>query len=74
MGIETAADLTSESRAKLAKAKLRGLMHTLVTEAINLEKSWDLLRLKLCNDDIHTFTSHFIEIPCSIYPPIQDRS
>ena len=39
--IETAADLTSESRAKLAKAKSRGLTHTLVMEAIISEKTWD---------------------------------
>ena len=31
MDIERAADLTSESQAKLAKAKSRGLTHTLVT-------------------------------------------
>ena len=45
------ADLTSESSAKLAKEKLRGLTCTLVTEAINSDKSWDeikdLLWLKL---------------------------
>ena len=64
--IETAADLTNESRVKLAKAKLRGLTHTLVTEAINLDKSWDEIKdflwLKLCNADIHPYTSHFMEI------------
>ena len=38
--IEIAADLTNESSAKLAKAKSRGLTHTLVMEAINSEKSW----------------------------------
>ena len=42
--IEAAADLTSESRAKLAKAKLRGLMCTLVTEAITSSKSWDKIK------------------------------
>ena len=31
MDIEAAADLTNESGAKLVKAKLRGLTHTLVT-------------------------------------------
>ena len=36
--IEIAADLTSKSRAKLAKVKLRGLTSTLVTEAITLNK------------------------------------
>ena len=64
--IETAADLTNESRAKLAKAKLRGLTCTLVTEAINSDKSWDeikdLLQLKLCHADIHTYISCFMEI------------
>ena len=39
--IEMAADLTSENRASLAKVKSRGLTHMLVTEAINLNKSWD---------------------------------
>ena len=64
--LETAADLTNESWAKLAKAKSRGLTHTLVMEAINSEKTWDeikdLLRLKLCNANIHTYTSCFMEI------------
>ena len=39
MDLETTADLTNESQAILAKAKLRGLTHTLVTEAINFEKT-----------------------------------
>ena len=43
-GIETAANLTSESRARLAKAKSWGLMHTLVTEAITLNKSWHKIK------------------------------
>ena len=64
--IKTAADLTNESRAKHAKAKLRGLKSKLVTKVINLDKSWDeindLLWLKLCNADIHTYTLHFMEI------------
>ena len=47
MDIETGADLTSESRAKLTKVKLRGLTHTLVTEAINLDKSWDGIKYLL---------------------------
>ena len=42
--IETAADITNESRAMLAKAKLRGLTCTLVTEAINLDKPWDEIK------------------------------
>ena len=39
--IETAADLTSESRTKLAQAKSKGLSHTLITEAITSGKSWE---------------------------------
>ena len=35
LDIKTAVDLTSESRARLAKAKSRGLTHTLVTEVIS---------------------------------------
>ena len=39
-----------ESRTKLAQAKSKGLTHTLITEAITSEKSWedikDLLQLK----------------------------
>ena len=35
-------------------------------EAINSDMSWeeikDLLRLKLCNTNIHTYTSHFMDI------------
>ena len=75
-GIEMAEDLTSEIQVKLATAKLRRLMHTLVTEAINSDKSWDdikdLLWLKPCNANIHTYTLCFMEIqqwkrdPCSI--------
>ena len=64
--IETAADHTNESRAKLAKAKSRGLTCTLVTEAINSDKFRDeiknLLWLRLYNADIHTYTSCFMEI------------
>ena len=64
--IETAADLKSKRWTKLAKAKLRGLTHTLVKEAINSDKSWDeikdLLWLKLCNANIHTYISCFMEI------------
>ena len=64
--IETAADLTNKNSANLSKTKSRGLTCTLVTKAINSDKSWDeikdLLRLKLCNADIHTYTSCFMEI------------
>ena len=66
MDIEPAASLTNESQAKLAKANLGGLTCTLVMEAINSDQSWDeikdLLWLKLCNANIHTYTLHFMEI------------
>ena len=38
--IETAADLTMESRTKLAQTKSKGLTHTLITEAITSGRSW----------------------------------
>ena len=64
--IETSADLTSESRTKLAQAKSKGLTHTLITEALTSGKCWDdikdILCLKLCDSDIHTSVSHFMEI------------
>ena len=41
MDIETAADLTTESRKKLVQAKSKGLTCTLITEAITSGKSWD---------------------------------
>ena len=39
--IETLADLTAESRTKLAQAYSKGLTCTLITEAIKSGKSWD---------------------------------
>ena len=42
--IKMAADLTNESRARLAKAKSRGLICTLVTEAVTSNKSWDEIK------------------------------
>ena len=64
--IETAADLTRESRTKLVQAKSKGLTHTLITEALTSDKCWeeikDLLCLKICNLDIHTSVSHFMDI------------
>ena len=39
--IKIAADLTAESRTKLAQAKSKGLTCTLITEAITSDKSWD---------------------------------
>ena len=66
MDIETTANLTDESRTKLAKAKSKGLTCTLITEVLTSGKCWDdikdLLHLKLCNLDIHTSVSCFMEI------------
>ena len=42
--IETAANLTDESRIKLAQAKSKGLTHTLIMEALTLVKSWDKIK------------------------------
>ena len=64
--IETATNLTSKSRTKLVQAKSKGLTHTLISEALQSDKCWDevkdLLHLKVCNSDIHTSVSHFMEI------------
>ena len=64
--IETASELTGESRTKLAQAKSRGLVRTLILETLTLHKTWeeikDSLCLQICNSDIHTSTSHFMDI------------
>ena len=64
--IETASELTGESRTKLAQAQSRGLVRTLISEALTLHKTWeelkDSLYLKICNSDIHTSISHFMDI------------
>ena len=64
--IKTASDLTSKSRTKLAQAKSKGLIRTLISEALSSDKNWDeindLLSLKICNSNIHTSVSHFMEI------------
>ena len=64
--IEITSDLTGESRTKLAQAKAKGLKRTSISEALTSNKSWeeikDSLWLKICNLDIHTSVSHFMEI------------
>ena len=64
--IETVADLTDESRTKLAQAKSKGLTCTLIAEALTsgkcLEEIKDLFCLKICNSDIHTSVNHFMDI------------
>ena len=46
--IETAADLTDESRTKLAQAKSKGLTYTLIMEALTLDKNWEEIKDLLC--------------------------
>ena len=64
--IETASDLTGKSRTKLAQAKSKGLIQTLISEALTSNKTWeeikDSLYLKICNSNIHTSVSCLMEI------------
>ena len=64
--IETASELTVESRTKLAQAKSKGLVRTLISEAFTAQKNWeeikDSLHLKISNADIHTSISRFMDI------------
>ena len=59
--IENAAELTNESRTKLAQAKSHRLVRTLISEPLTAQKSWDeimdSLHLKISNADIHTSIS-----------------
>ena len=64
--IETASDLTGESRTKLAQVKSKGLVRMLISEALTSQKTWeeikDSLHLTISNADIHTSISHFKDI------------
>ena len=64
--IEMASELTGESRTKIAQAKSKGLVRTLIPEALTAQKTWeeikDSLRLKISNADIHTSISCFMDI------------
>ena len=64
--IETASELTDKSRTKLVQAKSRGLVRTLILKALTLHKTWeeikDSLCIKICNSDIHTSISCFMDI------------
>ena len=64
--IKAASELMGEGRTKLAQAKSRGWVKTLILEALTLHKTWeeikDSLCLKICNSDIHTSISHFMDI------------
>ena len=70
--IETAIDILTdpnrmfESHTFLAEANSCGLFHTLIQRATQTGKCWDeikdILRLKLCNANIHTYTLRFMEM------------
>ena len=64
--IEMASELTGESRTKLAQVKSRGLVTTLISEALTSPKSWEEIKDSLCfkisSADIHTSISHFVDI------------
>ena len=66
MDMETATDILTESHTHLAEAKSNGLTHTLICKTLQAGKCWDelkgILQLKLCNANIHTYTSCFMEI------------
>ena len=66
MDLETATGILTESCTCLAEAKSHGQPWTLICEAHQTGKCWDelkgILQLKLCNANIHTYTSHFMEI------------
>ena len=56
--IETASELINKSRTKLAQAKSRGLVRTLITKALIAQKSWDEIRLPV-SENIQCRHSHF---------------
>ena len=64
--IESTAELTNESRTKLAQAKSPGLVRTVISEALIAQKSWDEIKdslcLKISNADIHTSIGRFMDI------------
>ena len=66
MNTEPTSDLTGKSRTKLSQAKSKGLIGTLISEALTSNKTWeeikDSLDLKICNSDIHMSVSCFMEI------------
>ena len=58
MDIETATGILTESHTCLTEAKSHGLTYMLIHEATQAGECWDenkgILRLKLCNANIHT--------------------
>ena len=59
--IETASELTGECRTKIAQAKSKGLVRTLISEALTAQKTWeeikDSLQLKY---QMWTFTHQLV--------------
>ena len=55
--IKTASNLTGKSRTKLAQAKSKWIIRTLISEALTSNKTWEEIKdsicLKICNSDIH---------------------
>ena len=45
--IETASELTGESRTKIAQAKSKGLVRTLILEALSAQKNWEEIKESL---------------------------
>ena len=66
MDTEMTTDILIRSCTHLTEAKSHGPTHILIHEAFQAGKFWDeikgILRLKLCNPSVHTYTSHFMEI------------
>ena len=64
--IETAANILIESHICLVEAKSGCLILALIHKTLQAGKCWDelkgILRFKLCNANIHTYTVHFMEI------------
>ena len=55
--IETASELTNESRTKLAQAKSRGLVRTLITKALIAQKTWEEIKdSSISKYQMQTFT------------------
>ena len=58
MDIETASELTGKSRTKLAQVKSRGLVRTLISEALTAQKNWEEIK-----DSLHLKYQTQIFIP-----------
>ena len=56
--IETTSELTGESRTKLAQAKSKGLVRTLISEALTSQKTWEEIKDSLHLKNIKCRHSH----------------